>query len=117
MHVSSQKGIDMNTRKTFLAFAFAGSCALPLGAAQAARVDIDVDVAPPAPVYEQVTPREGYIYAPGYWQWDEGRRNHVWVKGDYQPARRGEHWVAHEWRQENGRYRFNEGHWDQDKGQ
>jgi WXXGXW repeat (2 copies) len=104
----------MNTRKTLLAAVLAGSLALPL-AAYAERVYIDL--APPAPVYEQAPPRDGYVYTPGYWQYDEGRRNHVWVKGEYQAQRRGEHWVAHEWRQENGRYRFNEGRWEKDKGQ
>jgi hypothetical protein len=28
---------------------------------------------------------------------------------------RMEHWVAHEWRENNGRYVFNEGHWERDK--
>lgn len=104
----------MNTRKTLLAAVLASSLALPLAAG---AVDIYVDVAPPAPVYEQAPAREGFVYTPGYYQWDEGRRNHTWVKGEYQAQRRGEHWVAHEWRQENGRYRFNEGRWERDKGQ
>jgi WXXGXW repeat (2 copies) len=56
-----------------------------------------VDVAPPAARYEDAQVRQGYIYAPGYYQWDQSSRQHVWVKGDYQPERRGEHWVAHRW--------------------
>jgi hypothetical protein len=104
----------MNTRKTLLAAVLAGSLALPLAAY---AVDIYVDVAPPAPRYEQLPAREGYIVTPGYYNYDTDRREHIWVKGDYQAQRRGEHWVAHEWRQENGRYRFNEGRWEKDKGQ
>jgi len=78
---------------------------------------LEVDVAPPAPVVEQTTIREGYVYTPGYWRYEEPSRKHVWVKGDYVPERRGEHWVAHEWRENNGRYLFNEGHWERDKAQ
>jgi hypothetical protein len=104
----------MNVRKSLLAVALAGSLAAPL-AVQAA--DIYVDVAPPAPMVENSTVREGYVFTPGYWQWNEPSHKHVWVKGDYVPARKGEHWVAHEWREQNGRYQFNEGHWERDKGQ
>lgn len=102
----------MNARRTLLAVALAGTCAFPF--ASQAAVNIDVDIAPPAVQYEDAPPREGYVFTPGYWRWDEGRHNHVWVKGEYQRARRGEHWVAHEWRNENGRYHFREGHWDRD---
>ena len=106
----------MDVRKSLLVVALAGSFAVPLGV-QAANVNIDVDVAPPAAVVEQAPVREGYVYTPGYWRWDEPRHNHVWIKGEYVPERRGEHWVAHEWREQNGRYRFNEGRWERDKGQ
>jgi hypothetical protein len=106
----------MNVRKSILAVALAGSFAVPF-AARAASVNIDVDVAPPPAMVEQSTVRQGYVYTPGYWRWDEPSRHHVWIKGDYVPERRGEHWVAHEWREQNGRYHFNEGHWEHDKGQ
>jgi hypothetical protein len=106
----------MNVQKSLLAVALAGSLAVPLSA-YAARVDINVDVAPPTAIVEQAPAREGYVFTPGYWQWDEPSRHHVWVKGEYVPEHRGEHWVAHEWREQNGRYHFNEGHWDRDKGQ
>jgi hypothetical protein len=105
----------MNVRKTLLAISLAGSLAAPLAAY--ARVDIDVDVAPPAAIVETAPPREGYVYTPGYWQWDASAHRHNWVKGDYVPARRGEHWVPHEWRNNNGKYHFNEGHWEHDHGQ
>ncbi len=81
-------------------------------ATYAAVVVVDIDVAPPAPRYEDAQVRQGYIYAPGYYQWDQGSRQHVWVKGDYQPERRGEHWVAHRWTEKDGRYHFDEGRWE-----
>jgi hypothetical protein len=105
----------MNTRKALLAMFLVGSFALPLSAYGA--VNIDVDIAPPAPQYESAPPRDGYVYTPGYWQWDEARHNHAWVKGEYVPARRGEHWVAPEWQARDGRYHFNEGRWEHDHGQ
>jgi hypothetical protein len=102
----------MNIRKSLLAVALAGSFAVPL-TVQAASIEINV--APPAPVVEQTTVREGFVYTPGYWRWEEPSHKHVWIKGEYVPERRGEHWVAHEWRENNGRYTFNEGRWERDK--
>ena len=106
----------MNIRKSLLAVALAGSFAVPLSV-QAASATLEVDIAPPAPVVEQTTIREGYVYTPGYWRYEEPSRKHVWIKGEYVPERRGEHWVAHEWRESNGRYVFNEGRWEKDKAQ
>jgi len=106
----------MNIRKSLLAIALAGSFAVPL-TVQAASATLEVDVAPPAPVVEQTTIREGYVYTPGYWRYEEPSRKHVWIKGEYVPERRGEHWVAHEWRENNGRYVFSEGRWERDKAQ
>ena len=101
----------MNGRKTFLAIALASAFAAPL-AVNAAVVVVDVDVAPPAPVYERMPAREGFIITPGYYRYDAERREHTWVKGDYQRERRGERYVASEWRAQDGRYHFNEGHWE-----
>jgi WXXGXW repeat (2 copies) len=104
----------MNVRRMLLAVAVASSLGSPV-AAHAANFSVDIDVAPPPPVYEQLPPREGYIVTPGYYRFDADSHKHVWVKGDYERERRGEHYVAPEWRQESGRYHFNEGHWDRDK--
>jgi hypothetical protein len=106
----------MNTRKTLLAIAFAGSAlAVPLAAH--AAVAVDIDIAPPAPRYEAAPPRAGYVYAPGYYRWDEGHHQHVWVAGEYLRERPGEHWVPNRWTEHNGRYHFDEGRWERDKGQ
>ena len=104
----------MNIPRTLLALAVAGSLAAPI-AVRATNFSVDVDVAPPAAVYEQLPPREGYIVTPGYYRFDTDSGKHVWMKGDYERERRGEHYVAPEWRQQDGRYHFNEGHWDRDK--
>jgi hypothetical protein len=74
-----------------------------------------VDVAPPAPVYEQMPAREGYIVTPGYYRYDAERHAHTWVKGEYAPVRKGEHYVAPEWREQGGHYGFAEGRWEHDR--
>ena len=51
----------------------------------AARTEVFVNLAPPAPRYEVVpAPRAGWVWVPGVWEW-RGHR-HVWVAG---------HWVRH----------------------
>jgi hypothetical protein len=102
----------MNVRKTFLALALASAFVAPLAVHAAIVI---VDVAPPAPVYEQMPARQGFIVTPGYYRYDAERHAHTWVKGDYQAERRGEHYVAAEWRAQDGRYQFNEGRWARDK--
>jgi hypothetical protein len=73
-------------------------------------VDVDVDIAPPAPRYEQVVVRRGYVWAPGYYRWEGGR--HVWVGGSYMRERPGHRWVPAHWAQgPHGRWHFYAGHW------
>jgi hypothetical protein len=87
----------------------AGVLSAPL-ASQAQN--IVVQVAPPPPRHEVVpTMRNGYEWAPGYWNWN-GRR-YVWVAGHTVQARGPDyHWVAPQWNDEGGRYRFQAGRWE-----
>ena len=90
-----------------------GSIAMP--ALAQININIDIGVAPPAPRYEVVpAPRSGYIWAPGYWQW-EGQR-HVWAAGRWQEARPGSYWVADSWEPNNGRHHFRPGRWERGDG-
>jgi hypothetical protein len=76
-----------------------------------ARVYLDVDIAPPAPQVEVVpAPRAGFVWAPGYWNYDGHR--HVWAKGHWIHERKGHHWVGDNWEQRNGRWHHEVGHWD-----
>ena len=105
----------MNVRRVLLVAAVAGAFAAPV---YAERFAIDVETAPPAPRHEHMQPRKGYVVTPGYYRYDTDRQHHTWVKGHYQRERHGEHYVAPEWREHEGRYHFNEGHWERnDKGQ
>jgi hypothetical protein len=96
----------------FCTVAAASLIALPV--TSHARVNIEVEIAPPVAVYEAAPPRDGFIWVPGYWNWDARRHEHVWRKGYYTREHRGDHWVAHEWVEREGRYRLNEGHWEHD---
>src|SRR5262245_839458 len=78
------KGDTMDMRSTFAALTLALAAAgfAPIG--QAASVDVEIGVAPPAPP-ERVeivpAPREGYIYERGHYGWDGNR--YVWVEGQF----------------------------------
>lgn len=82
----------------------------PTSASAQVNVNITLGDAPPPLRFESVpAPRAGYIWAPGYWNWDGGR--HVWSAGHWERVRRNEVYVRPEWRQEDGRWRFVQGGW------
>ncbi len=95
-------------RKIAVIAAAAASLAAFAPATQAA--DVFIRVAPPPPRTEIVpAARPGYVWAPGYWNWN-GRR-HVWVNGNYVRERRGYAYAAQVWVQEGDRWRFRRGGW------
>lgn len=94
--------------RLILLIGLTGSVLAPLAAQ--ARVDVDINVGPPPPrVVVVPPPRVGYVYAPGYWQW-QGRA-HVWVEGRWIAERPGRHWVPDHWVQHGPNWRFVPGHW------
>ncbi|HEX2548090.1 MAG TPA: hypothetical protein VHL79_24610 [Ramlibacter sp.] len=57
-----------------------------------------VQPAPPAPIYEAVpATREGYLWAPGHYVWDNGR--YTWRAGQWIATRPGYAWQAARWEQ------------------
>jgi hypothetical protein len=107
--------MEMLTKKVLVSVMFAagllGAGAAPLPAM--AAVDIYVQTAPPPPRVERVpAARRGYVWAPGYWNWN-GRR-HVWVKGNWVRERRGYAYRPHEWVERDGRWILQRGGWDRD---
>ena len=75
-----------------------------------AFVDLDINVAPPAPRYERVVVRSGYVWAPGYWRWQGGQ--HIWIGGAYIRERPGWVWQPHHWVQgPRGGWHFIQGRW------
>ncbi len=72
--------------------------------------EVTSDVAPPPVRLERFLPRDGYVWAAGYWEWS-GRSYH-WVSGTYLPERAGAHWVADRWEQVGGHWQHVGGHWE-----
>jgi hypothetical protein len=69
-----------------------------------------IRTAPPAPRVEVVpAPRAGYVWAPGYWQWNGHR--HVWHNGSWMRERRGYVYSAPAWVEHDGRWEFRRGAW------
>ena len=82
-----------------------------LSGVASARTYVDIDVAPPPPREEVVpAPRVGFVWAPGYWDWDG--HHHQWRKGHWEHERAGHHWVNDEWTQRDGHWHHERGHWD-----
>src|SRR5215831_1427643 len=86
----SLKEIQMRYSEILAVLVLAALATAMPARSHAASVDIDVNVGPPAVVQETIpSPREGYTWAQGYWDYDGG--HHVWRKGHWERNRSGEH--------------------------
>lgn len=75
---------------------------------------IYIDQSPPALRHEVIpSPRAGYVWQPGYWDWRNGR--HHWTKGYWVKERRGMHWHPNRWEQRDGRWALERGKWDRER--
>ena len=101
-------------RTLALAISFAVGSLLAVAPAPAQiAIGISVNVAPPAlPVYVQPPiPSPGYIWAPGYWAWDD-EVGYYWVPGTWvSPPREGLLWTPGYWGWADGVYSFHAGYW------
>ncbi len=99
--------------KTFLATCLAASVAIGTAAVHttaAAQVSVSIRTAPPAPKYEAVpAPRRGYVWVPGYWNWNGHR--HVWQSGVWVKERRGYSYVQPNWVERDGHWELHRGNW------
>lgn len=79
--------------------------------AAAQGLSIQIGSPPPAPIYEVApAPRAGYVWAPGYYRYDNGR--YVWTAGRWMTERHGYRWVNDRWEHgPNGWYHV-AGRWD-----
>jgi hypothetical protein len=90
--------------------ALSATAFIPSQAMAQIGVNITIGTPPPAPRYERVPPpRVGYVWAPGYWNWDGGR--HVWAGGHWERARSGYQYSRPEWRQGSNGWELNRGGW------
>ena len=101
----------MKRAKFLIASSFAAALSLPSAALQAADFSMQLNVGPPPPMYEPVpAPRDGYVWAQGYWDYDHDR--HVWRKGHWEREHHGERYAQGEWTQRDGHWYLNRGHWE-----
>ncbi len=73
---------------------------------------------PPAPV-EEAPPSEKPVgknvqWIPGYWSWDDGRKDFLWVSGLWRDVPPGRHWVPGYWDQASGGFQWVPGYWAPD---
>ena len=103
----------MKRTLTFVAALTLGAAALmPVTASAQIDLNLFVNAAPPAARYEAIpAPRSGYVWAPGYWNW-EGNR-HVWTAGRWEQERQGYQYQRSEWQRHNDGWRLNRGGWQQ----
>jgi hypothetical protein len=77
-------------------------------------VDIVIGTQPPPPRYEVVpVAREGFVWIPGYWNWD-GRR-HVWAEGYWERAHLGQVYVQPQWLHDRYGWHLSRGGWRRDE--
>lgn len=97
-------------QKASLRLLIVAAAVLSPGFASAAK-DIVVNTLPPAPRIEHAPPhRDGYVWAPGYWEWT-GNFFH-WVSGTFVVERRRFRWVADHWEQIGNQWRYVPGQWE-----
>jgi len=87
--------------------------ALP-GFGQRIGFGLHIQVGPPVPRHEVIIeqPYPEAIWVPGYYIYDPGVEDYVWVTGRWRhPPYHGARWVAPEWRHERGEYHFHHGRW------
>ncbi len=88
---------------------------MAFGPAAMAQVSINIaiGVPPPAPIYEAVpVARPGYVWMPGYWDWDDHYRKHAWKKGRWERERPGYIYESPRWTQASGGWVLVPGRWD-----
>jgi hypothetical protein len=92
------------------AIALSTAAFVPTQAVAQVGFNIVIGNAPPAPRYEVVpAPRNGYEWAPGYWNWNGSR--HVWTEGHWERARAGYYYEQPQWQQANDGWRLHQGGW------
>jgi hypothetical protein len=99
----------MNINRSAFVTALLCTLLMPVGfSAEDAAVS---DTAPPAPRVEHAPPhRDGYVWAPGYW--DKSGHSFRWVSGTWVNERRGMHWVADRWEESGSEWHLVRGHFE-----
>jgi hypothetical protein len=103
----------MFMRKVLVSALFAAGTIAAVATPLSSSAQIYLQIAPPAPRYEAApTPRDGYVWSNGHWQYDGSR--HVWAEGEWQSARPGYVYSQPRWVENNGRWGYQSSRWDRD---
>lgn len=103
-------------KRTLLPLAAALGFALAMPAFANEYIVRDVAVAPPGAPAEEAqvpAPREGYVWAPGYY--DYAQNKHHWHKGHWVRERKGYTYVAPRWAEEDGHWNLFAENWVRDE--
>lgn len=86
----------------------ASSAVLPVAQAQ---VSVNINIGAPPPPREEILPppRHGYVWAPGFWDWDGYR--HIWREGHWVRERPGYVYAQPVWRQGPRGWELDRGGW------
>ncbi|MCA9148280.1 MAG: YXWGXW repeat-containing protein [Planctomycetales bacterium] len=75
---------------------------------------------PPAPIEElppEIRPEDdGATWIPGYWSWDDDRKDYLWVSGVWRMPPHGRRWTGGFWEQVPGGFRWIAGSWVPEAG-
>ncbi|HLW24605.1 MAG TPA: hypothetical protein VKT22_09630 [Steroidobacteraceae bacterium] len=95
-------------RSLILTFSLANAVLWSSAAGGASEIVVDT---PPPPPRVETTPahRDGYVWSPGYWEWNG--RFFRWRSGTFVSERRGR-WIADHWDSIDNRWHFVAGHWE-----
>jgi hypothetical protein len=107
-HEADEKGVEVQTRG-------------PIHEGFAAMTTTDPETGPtvpkkpPEPIKE-VPPKfkpkgENVQWLPGYWAWDDERKDFIWVSGVWRVPPRGRHWVPGHWTGVKDGYEWVHGFW------
>lgn len=98
-------------KKMLAAALIAGSFGAGMIPSTASAEVIVVRQAPPAPREEAIpSPRSGYVWTPGHWEWRHQR--HVWVRGAWLRDRPGYVYHAPTWEEREGAWHMRAGAWE-----
>ncbi len=73
-----------------------------------------VDQQPPEPIQEispDVRPEGNVIWVPGYFGWDVGEEEFIWISGTWRVPPPGHRWVPGYWSREGDGFRWTSGFW------
>lgn len=70
---------------------------------------------PPPKAIDEMPPAEkpegNVSWIPGYWAWDDERKDYLWVSGTWRASPPGKHWVTGYWKEEAGQWHWVPGFW------